>query len=170
MSKANFSLWKAQLILQTHSTTMCNDSWVFPALSVSFVLTFPPHLRLHLSSSSFVLCTFIHSSCDVFMYFHLVMFILWCILQGPSYTLGRYIRDRENAARFILLVIQIKHLALTTRIITLCLNPILVTRVYLPTLQFPLQYSVSMVKDFQHDRRWCWIMVCMAYLIFKKNL
>jgi hypothetical protein len=51
--------------------------------------------------------------------FYLVMFSLWCILQGQSYTLRRYKRDRKNAARFILWVIRIKHLAPTTRIITI---------------------------------------------------
>jgi hypothetical protein len=85
----------------------------------------------------------VHSSCDVLMYFYTFIlwcfrtFVLWCfdvllyspcdvrvhcILQGPFYILRTYIRDRENEARLVLLVIRIKHLALTTRIVTQLFN------------------------------------------------
>jgi hypothetical protein len=53
---------------------------------------------------------YFYSSCDVRVH---------CILQGPFYIVRRYIRDGENAARVVLLVIRIKHLALTTRIVTI---------------------------------------------------
>jgi hypothetical protein len=63
------------------SSPICNDSWVSPALSLSFILTFELVLIFR---AMFRCVTFVHSSCDVFvhlscdvlMYFYI--FILWC--------------------------------------------------------------------------------------------